>query len=259
MGQGTVRFLAVSSGTLGSPSHAELSIRPARPPTYRDHNRAGTVKVAGLARETLRRLRSACRTGSIPACQVVTPSDRQSHRVCVRPASCQTRILALPAKPGAKCDPASRGLCCSWPSPAARDSRNKPPLRDRAWRRTTARPHAVRWAWRPGTARPRRPEPHRRIWWPRTAACHLARPCRSQPSKPGSPSWCVSTIGARSAAGGSSIHAPQRRDAGPALVDWVVGGWRGLSISGRAVGLVAIGWCRSTYRTSSAWIARPVR
>ena len=43
----TARLLAVSSGILRSPSRVEQSIRPARPLTYRDQHRAGTVKSRG--------------------------------------------------------------------------------------------------------------------------------------------------------------------------------------------------------------------
>ena len=81
-----------------------------------------------------------------------------------------------------------------------------------------------------------------------------ARPCKSQPSQPGRPSWCVSKIGAvrprtdhrsTQGSGGPVGHAPQRRGAGPARADWVGGGWRWLSVPAGAVGLVAIAWYRS--------------
>ena len=119
--------------------------------------------------------------------------------------------------------------------PAPHDSRSTPPLGDRGWRRTTTQPmqssrHGVlvqRDLEGPrltAVSGGRAPQPA--LW---------ARPCKSQPSQPGRPSWCVSKIGAvrprtdhRSiqGSGGPVGHAPRRRGAGPARADWVGGGWR---------------------------------
>jgi len=59
-----------------------------------------------------------------------------------------------------------------------------------------------------------------------------ARSYWSQPSIPGSPSWCGSTIGARSAAGGSSTYPERRR------ICWVCAttAWRGSGFSAGWVG-----------------------
>ena len=55
--------------------------------------------------------------------------------------------------------------------------------------------------------------------------------------------------------GGPAGHASLRRGAGPARADWVGGGRPGQSVPANAVGLVAIACYRSTRSTSSAWTA----
>ena len=137
----------------------------------------------------------------------IITSRRACSRICVKPGSCQLEPWPSLRNP-------TRCVPCDF---ASHDSRSTPPLRDRGWRRTTTQPMQSS---RHGVLVQRDLEGPRLIavsggCAPQPAL--WARPCKSQPSQPGRPSWCVSKSGAvrprtdhrsTQGSGGPVGHAP---------------------------------------------------